>query len=200
MRSTVRLAAAVCAALWLPATVRADGGADLQRLQHEWWPWVMSIPARDSPVYDKTGNRCGMAQRGDVWFLAGNSGGRVTRKCTVPAGARRLVPIVNNFCFPEATYTDEACTADSIAFIDGFVQGTISLEVDGAPLTATPVSDTSDFSSTVGANGFGGVRPGVYRATVADGYWSLLEPPAPANTPCASSPRARHSAWTSPAS
>lgn len=179
MRSSVRLAAALSAALSFSALVHADSPADLEQLQHEWWQWVMSIPASDSPVYDKTGNRCGVAQRGEVWFLAGNTGGRATRQCTVPVGVKLLVPIVNNFCFPDAAYTDAACTADTIAFIDGFAQGTILLEVDGTPQAATRVSDTSDFGFTVGVNGFGGVKPGVYRATVADGHWALLDPLGP---------------------
>lgn len=154
----------------------AAAAPDLKQLQHEWWQWVMSIPSSDSPVYDKTGNRCGIGQRGDVWFLAGSTGGRITRKCTVPAGTSLFVPVVNNFCFPDAAYTDAACTSDTIAFIDSFASGTISLEVDGSPRPTARVSDTSDFHFAVGSNGFGGTKPGVYRATVADGYWALVGP------------------------
>lgn len=154
----------------------AEAADELKRLQHEWWQWTMAIPSSDNPVYDKTGNRCGIGQRGDVWFLAGSTGGKITRSCTVPAGVSLLVPVVNNFCFPDAAYTDSACTDDTIAFIDGFASGTISLEVDGLPQDTLRVSDTSDFSFAVGYNGFGGVKPGVYRATVADGYWGLVGP------------------------
>jgi len=150
--------------------------AELEQLQHDWWQWVMSIPSSDSPVYDKTGNRCGIGQRGDVWFLAGSTGGKVTRKCTVPAGASLLVPVVNNFCFPDAAYTDEACTSDTKSFIDSFSSGTLLLEVDGVPVEPARVTDEDDFSFTVGYNGFGGTKPGVYRATVADGYWALIPP------------------------
>ena len=154
----------------------ASAAPDLARLQHEWWQWVMAIPSSDSPVYDKTGNRCGIGQRGDLWFLAGSTGGKVTRTCTVPAGAALLVPVVNNFCFPDAAFTDDACTSSTIAFIDSFASGTISLEVDGAPQGTTRISDDSDFTFAVGYNGFGGVKPGVYRATVADGHWGLVGP------------------------
>lgn len=144
--------------------------------QHEWWQWVMAIPSSDSPVYDKTGNRCGVGQRGEVWFLAGSTGGKVTRKCTVPYGVSLLVPVVNNFCFPDAAYTDSACTSDTVAFIDSFDPQMISLVVDGLPQGIGRLSDTDDFNFTVGQNGFGGVKPGVYRATVADGYWGLVGP------------------------
>ena len=57
----------------------ASAEPTMAQLQHEWWQWVMAIPSNDSPVYDKTGNRCGIGQRGDVWFLAGSTGGKVTR-------------------------------------------------------------------------------------------------------------------------
>jgi hypothetical protein len=154
----------------------AEATAEQKRLQHEWWQWVMAIPSSDSPVYDKTGNRCGIGQRGDVWFLAGSTGGKVTRKCTVPQGISLLVPVVNNFCFPDASYTDPACTSDTIAFIDSFTTGTYSLQVNGTEVTPTRVTDMSDFTFTVGSNGFGGVKPGMYRATVADGYWAVVPP------------------------
>jgi hypothetical protein len=166
------------ASIWSSAA-SAQATDEQKRLQHEWWQWVMAIPSSDSPVYDKTGNRCGVGQRGDVWFLAGSTGGKITRKCTVPAGVSLLVPVVNNFCFPDASYTESACTSDTIAFIDSFSTGTLLLEVDGAAIKPTRVKDTSDFTFAVGSNGFGGVKPGVYRATVADGYWGLLEPLAP---------------------
>jgi len=148
----------------------------VKQLQHEWWQWVMAIPSSDSPVCDKTGDRCSVGQRGDVWFLAGSTGGKITRKCTVPEGVSLLVPVVNNFCFPDAAYTDAACTSDTIAFIDSFSSGTVLPDLDGAPVTPTRARDTSDFTFAVGSNGFGGTKPGVYRATVADGYWALIPP------------------------
>lgn len=162
------------ASIWSSAAM-ADTD-ELKQLQREWWQWVMAIPSSDSPVYDKTGSRCSIGQRGDVWFLAGSTGGKITRKCTVPADVSLLVPVVNNFCFPDASYTDTACTDDTIAFIDSFSYGIILLEVDGLPVTPLRVKDTSDFAFAVGYNGFGGTKPGVYRATVADGYWGIVDP------------------------
>lgn len=166
------------ASFWSSAA-SAEATHEQKRLQQEWWQWVMAIPSSDSPVYDKTGNRCGVGQRGDIWFLAGSTGGKVTRKCTVPEGISLLVPVVNNFCFPDASYTDEACTTDTITFIDSFSSGTLLLEVDGNSVTPTRVKDTTDFTFAVGYNGFGGTKPGVYRATVADGHWAFLDPLAP---------------------
>ncbi len=152
----------------------------LDQLQREWWQWAMAIPASDNPILDKTGNRCWIAQRGDVWFLAGSTGGKVTRSCTVPANVKLLVPVVNTFCFPDASYSDDFCVKDTDDFIDGFVNGgTYTLEVDGRPVTPSDVRDETDFNFTVGSNGVFGVKPGLYRATIARGLWGLVGPLLP---------------------
>ena len=148
----------------------------LEQLQREWWQWAMAIPASQSPIYDKTGNDCGIAQRGDIWFLAGSTGSTVTRSCAVPAGTRLLVPIVNTFCFPDASFTEDFCVTDTDNFIDSFAGGTVLLEVDGTPVTPVDVRDETDFSIAVGRNGVFGTKPGIYRATIARGYWGLVGP------------------------
>ena len=102
------------ASIWSSA---ASAAPSVRQLQHEWWQWVMSIPSADSPVYDKTGNRCGIGQRGDVWFLAGSTSGKVTRRCTVPAGVKLLVPVVNTLCYPDAVDTEASCITDTDDFI-----------------------------------------------------------------------------------
>lgn len=158
--------------MWATAA-RSD---DLVKLQRDWWQWAFATPASHSPIFDRTGNRCGIAQRGDVWFLAGSTGGRVTRSCTVPEGVALLVPVVNTVCYPDASATDEFCVTDSDNFIDSFASGTILLEVDGTPVPTTDVRSEDDFTFSVDANGIFGVKPGVYRATIARGYWGLVGP------------------------
>ena len=37
---------------------------------------AFSIPSKDSPALDKTGENCGIGQSGPVWFLAGVTGGK----------------------------------------------------------------------------------------------------------------------------
>jgi hypothetical protein len=146
----------------------------LAELQAEWWQWATSIPASHNPIFDKTGNRCGMGQRADLWFLAGSTGGRVTRNCTVPAGVNLLVPVVNTMCYPDAVDSEASCIADSDDFIDSFDSGTILLEVDGTEVDTDDVGSGDDFSFTVDANGIFGLKPGVYRATYARGYWGVV--------------------------
>jgi hypothetical protein len=122
---------------------------ELETLQAEWWQWAMAIPASHSPIFDKTGNRCGIAQRGDVWFLAGSAGAQ-------------------SFC---VTDTDD--------FIESFQLGTAQLTVDGTPLTISDVRDETDFNFAVDANGIFGAKPGIHRATIARGLWGIVGPLAP---------------------
>jgi hypothetical protein len=62
----------------------------------EWWQWVLSVPAADSPIADTTGTNCTQQQSGPVFYLAGTAGtGPVTRNCTVPAGKALFFPILN---------------------------------------------------------------------------------------------------------
>lgn len=173
-----RLAGALAAFVCVATTAGAD---DLAQLQREWWQWIMATPASHSPVYDKTGKFCTMGQRGEYWFLAGSTGGRVTRSCTVPRGVKLLVPVVNNFCFPDPGYDNQQCVEDSIAFIDGFPIEGLTLRLDGEDQEFTRVTDAADpaagtiFDIAVGPNGYGGVKPGVYRVNAADGYWGVIE-------------------------
>ncbi|MFD6417225.1 hypothetical protein [Streptomyces sp. NPDC060194] len=60
-----------------------------------WWKWALSAPEERSPVRDETGEHAGWRQPADVWFLAGTYGGRVERRCTIPAGRPLFFPVLN---------------------------------------------------------------------------------------------------------
>src|SRR4051812_19950626 len=50
-----------------------------------WWQWAFSISLPDNPLFDTTGDKCGLRQSGKVFFLAGTAAsGTVTRNCSVP--------------------------------------------------------------------------------------------------------------------
>lgn len=176
MHAAGRLLAVLCGTLSFASAAIAG---ELETLQKEWWQWVMSIPNSHSPIFDRNGNRCGIAQRGGVWFLAGSTGGKVIRACTVPAGVKLFVPAVNTFCFPDAVFSDSFCVTDSDNFIDSYSPDDVVITVDGTAVPTTDVRDETDFNFTVDANGIFGAKPGVYRATIARGYWSLIEALAP---------------------
>lgn len=175
-------AAATALVLSLAGVGTASADGPTVEMQRDWWQWAMSIPASHNPILDKTGNRCGIAQRGDIWFLAGSTGGKVTRSCTIPEGVKLLVPIVNNFCFPDPGYPDAQCMADTLAFINGYDPANIVLTLDGQPHPFEKLEDVavpasgSIFSVAVDNNGVFGVKPGIYRANAASGFWGLIGP------------------------
>jgi hypothetical protein len=65
------------------------------RLAARWWQWAQSAPEDRSPVADTTGEYAGWQQPDDVWFLAGTYGGRVVRRCEIPAGRPLFLPVLN---------------------------------------------------------------------------------------------------------
>jgi len=79
--------------------MRADTlafGATYGEWSARWWQWVFAIERSVNPLLDTTGVNCGQGQSGDVWFLAGTTGGGpVTRSCTIPAGKGIFFPVVN---------------------------------------------------------------------------------------------------------
>ncbi|GAA2981240.1 hypothetical protein [Streptomyces fulvorobeus] len=68
-----------------------EGGA----LAGRWWKWALSAPDDRCPVQDTTGEHAAWKQPGDLWFLAGTYGGRVVRRCAVPADRRLFFPVLN---------------------------------------------------------------------------------------------------------
>ena len=71
------------------------GGKTYAEWTAAWWQWGMGAPKDRNPILDKTGEFAGKGQTGPVWFLAGNFGGEVTRKCSVPAGKAIFFPVLN---------------------------------------------------------------------------------------------------------
>ena len=86
--------------LLLPA--RQDvADASQSQWSRRWWQWALSFDGEDSPVADRTGARCGAAQQGPVWFLAGGFGSkRIIRDCDVPAGKYLFFPLINYVVMP----------------------------------------------------------------------------------------------------
>ncbi|WP_031085502.1 hypothetical protein [Streptomyces sp. NRRL WC-3549] len=64
-------------------------------LAGRWWQWAMSAPEDRCPVKDSTGEHAAWGQPDDVWFLAGTYGGRVVRRCAIPADRPVFFPVLN---------------------------------------------------------------------------------------------------------
>ncbi len=89
-----------------------------QKLMREWTRWALGEPWSNGPVKDPTGAHCADGQDGKTWFLAGTTGGPVTRTCTIPKGKDLFFPLVNRFCaFPPEFYPDQASIDSDLVLI-----------------------------------------------------------------------------------
>lgn len=98
IRHLLCMGAIACNGLGAAAQAHGDHDDDpsLRELSAQWWQWVLSIPAAVNPVTDATGAYCMVGQRGPVWFLAGSTTGKPTRRtCTVPEGMPIFFPVLN---------------------------------------------------------------------------------------------------------
>lgn len=160
-------------------------GKTYGQLSAEWWQWAAAIPDPQSPLTDQTGSRCGVKQSGEIWFLAGTTGGSATRSCTVPAQKAIFFPIINAECssVEGAGTTDQDLRACATDLIDRVKVAEAS--VDGVAL---PINRDFRVQSPpppfpirfVGNNPFG--VPAGNGVAVSDGFWVLLGP-LPAGQP-----------------
>ncbi|MEU5051286.1 hypothetical protein [Streptomyces sp. NPDC021096] len=68
-----------------------EGGA----LAARWWQWALSSPDDYDPVRDQSGEFADWDQPDDLWFLAGTYGGKVVRRCPIPADRPVFFPVFN---------------------------------------------------------------------------------------------------------
>jgi hypothetical protein len=141
-----------------------------------WWQWAAS--STPSPVADTTGADCAVNQDGPTWFLAGNTGGLTSRRCTIPSGKAILIPIIAGECSTVENPGQDLrlCAA---GYMDAVTETGVS--VDGTPVAlGRPESGrfrfaTAPFPLTFAPGNAFGVNPG-RTTSVADGFWVLVKP------------------------
>lgn len=163
-----------------------------------WWQQILAIPFGRNPVFDTTGKDCDEgAHEGphgdvDVWFLAGTTGGSVTRTCTIPTGTRIFFPLVNtsddnNSCNPPLDCSgfatlEDCLTEDAHKLLK---PETLFAEVDGNALVDNPFlyDQTSKLFFFTGQPSlkkhFDPCITGRPQEAVAYGWWIMLEPLQP---------------------
>jgi hypothetical protein len=65
--------------------------------QKNFWKWILEIPANESPLNDRTGEKCANGQsntNSSVFYLSMNNGGISERTCKVPVGKGLLIPVM----------------------------------------------------------------------------------------------------------
>ena len=154
------------------------GGKTYAEWTAAWWQWGMGAPKDKNPILDKTGEFAGKGQTGPVWFLAGNFGGEVTRKCSVPAGKAIFFPVLNQGPGGSFDNPDEDAwrklakelmdTAyDMEVLVDGKALEDVKSYRVAAPLftfTGPEKEEDEAFPGTAGKH-----------KMVSDGYWIMLK-------------------------
>jgi uncharacterized protein YecT (DUF1311 family) len=155
------------------AAVRAISAALSAQAVQRFTEWSKSFPASQGPGEDKTGERCGIGQSGDVWYLAGaSSGGQVRRSCAVPQGKSILVPVANTTV---QAPVDVECLKLQVPlrqFSDSATD--LQFSLNGTPGAASAIRRISSGCFRMRNSSTG--QPQVAATT---GDWVLLPPPAP---------------------
>jgi hypothetical protein len=113
----------------------------------EWWKWVYENPGPNHPLADTTGQYCDTNQPSNMFFLAGTSGGSVTRNCTLPATKPVFFPLINMAADNGGVAPDASSTEQELQdFINGAIASVnlLELQIDGTSVGSS-VSDFSDY-------------------------------------------------------
>ncbi len=125
---------------------------------------------------------------GNVWFLAGNTGGTTVRTVTIPAGKALFFPIANTFDVEDGTAIPGGFKVFSVkqplqvaqAYVSNVIGTATSLScsVDGTtvPITAANLEQSNPFTLQLPSDNLLGVPAGIYYPAVDSGYYVLLNP------------------------
>lgn len=146
----------------------------------KWYQWIMSIPAKDNPRLDPTGEKCSVAQSDqNVWFLAQTPTGPVQRHCIIPPGKAILVPLLTGQCDYLSDPTVRTETDLRKCAFSGIQGATISATLDSTTMKNLEryrvKSPLFDLTIPVD-NPFGNQGPTGTSKAVVDGYFLMLEP------------------------
>lgn len=100
-----------------------------------YWKWIISFPASNSPYTDDTGERCALGQNdsnSSVFYLVGAGGGQHYRTCKVPEGKGIFIPVLNVEVSDKEQPNDPSPEALSRAATnDQNLVGSLYLEING---------------------------------------------------------------------
>ena len=149
-----------------------------------WWEWAQMEPIENNPIHDPTGERCAVNQVDpNVWFLAGSTGGRVERSCTIPASKAIFFPLLNTECStaedPSLT-TEEALRDCARNNAPDRARIVLRASVDGQeiPDLVKYWTESSLYNYTLPADNIWGAPAGPTQE-VAAGYYVMLKPLPP---------------------
>jgi hypothetical protein len=179
-------------------------GKSYEEWSVEWYHWALGVPKSENPML---GSPCGVDQSGEVFFLAGTTGGSSVRSCTIPVGKAIFLPIVNLVTWNCPEYANESYTCD-LSMSEDFLQSCLTSVLDGAEIALTleidgvPIGGLEEYHAASGAfldetspadwddrvwphctgpirENSCGVPVGSTRGAAAEGYWTMLRPLSP---------------------
>jgi hypothetical protein len=148
-----------------------------------YWKWALSIPAKDNPINDPTGEKCATGQsntNSSLFFLTFNNGGVSERICEVPAGKGLFIPVMqvelSEKDTPGATIEELKLTAKT----DQDSVNSLYLKIGDKEYNFDDLrkyrTDTDGFGVDYADNGIFGIVEGGPTTAVADGYYIMTDP------------------------
>jgi hypothetical protein len=145
-----------------------------------WWEWAQMESIENNPIHDPTGEKCAVNQVYDAWFLAGTTGGRVERDCTIPASKAIFLPLLNTECStaedPSLT-TEEALRDCARNNAPDRARVVLRASIDGQEIPDLEKywTESSLYNYTLPERNIWGAPPGPTQQ-VAAGYYLMLGP------------------------
>lgn len=151
--------------------------------QKNFWKWILEIPANESPVNDRTGEKCANGQsntNSSVFYLSFNNGGISERTCKVPVGKGLLIPVM------QVEWSDKEAPGASVEELhksakkDQDSVNSLYLKIGDKEYKYKDLikyrTQTDVFEVVFPDNGIFGVIEGGVSKAVADGFYILTEP------------------------
>ncbi len=151
--------------------------------QKNFWKWILEIPANESPVNDRTGEKCANGQsntNSSVFYLSMNIGGISERTCKVPVGKGLLIPVM------QVEWSDKEAPGASVEELhksakkDQDSVNSLYLKIGDNEYKYKDLikyrTQTDVFDVVFPDNGIFGVIEGGISKVVADGFYIITEP------------------------
>ena len=151
--------------------------------QKNFWKWILEIPTNESPVNDRTGEKCANGQsntNSSVFYLSFNNGGISERTCEVPVGKGLLIPVM------QVEWSDKEAPGASVEELhksakkDQDSVNSLYLKIGDKEYKYKDLikyrTQTDVFEVVFPDNGIFGVIEGGVSKVVADGFYIITEP------------------------
>ena len=151
--------------------------------QKNFWKWLLEIPANESPVNDRTGEKCANGQsntNSSVFYLSMNNGGISERTCKVPVGKGLLIPVM------QVEWSDKEAPGASVEELhksakkDQDSVNSLYLKIGDKEYKYADLlkyrTQTDVFEVAFPDNGIFGVIEGGVSKVIGDGFYIITEP------------------------